>query len=116
MAAIVLACGVVPLNAFAVQLWISWNNSRSLACAKLHAEELARELEDYRHREGAYPVRLDVLPSGESLPSFAGSFAYDGAGPSGLQLHEELPTLSGGVRAWSYDTSTGTWTSIRHDS
>lgn len=114
VAALVLSCALVPLSAFALSAWISLSNRAALRDAQARAELLVQELEDFQRREGRPPADLAPLPSGDSLPRFAGTFAYSGSGPSTLALHEELATLSGGTRVWTFDAASRTWTSVEH--
>lgn len=112
--AVVLSGALLPLCAFALSAWISLSNRAALRAAQARAELLVQELEDFQRHEGRPPADLAPLPSGDSLPRFAGTFAYSGSGPSTLALREELATLSGGTRVWTFDAASRTWTSVEH--
>jgi hypothetical protein len=114
VAAVVVAGLLLPFNAFALRVWISWSNQRSLSRAKERAERLMAEIEDFHGRKGSYPNQLDVLPSGTELPSFSGRYVFDGGGPFALRLHEDLVDLSGGIREWTWETDTREWTAVEH--
>jgi hypothetical protein len=104
--AVVLLAVIVPLNALAVCLRVSWSNDARLADAKVHAERLVGEMEEFRAREGAYPMRLEELASGSALPEFAGYFDYGGGGPRELYLFEENLL---GVSIWQFDQAQQAW-------
>jgi len=112
VAAVVLSGALLPLCAFALSAWLSLSNRTALRDAQARAELLMQELEDYQHREGRPPPELADLPSGDALPRFAGTFAYSGGGSSTLALHEELATLSGGTRVWTFEAASRAWTSV----
>lgn len=114
VAAVMLSGALLPLCAFALSAWISLSNRAALRAAQAHAELLVQELEDFQRHAGRPPADLAPLPSGDELPRFAGTFAYSGGGPSTLTLHEELATLSGGTRLWTFDAASRTWTSVEH--
>jgi hypothetical protein len=114
VAAVVLSCALLPLCAFALTAWISLSNRAALRDAQARAEILVQELNEYHRREGRPPADLASLPAGDELPRFAGTFAYSGGGPSTLALHEEIATLSGGTRVWTFDAESRAWTSVAH--